>query len=142
MLLKINRDQVLQDLLAQECTQGTKTITIDDHGKKSFTVQGDNGETFEVKGSYYLANLLQEIWLGNGELNTDNVQMKPLQRIDYLMNTHYWNVLSRRMNAETCLPIYLTKNAAASNRICMCLLPIRLVWRITAALPRLTATLP
>ncbi len=100
MLLKINRDQVLQDLLAQECTQGTKTITIDDHGKKSFTVQGDNGETFEVKGSYYLANLLQEIWLGNGELNTDNVQMKPLQRIDYLMNTHYWNVLSRRMNAE------------------------------------------
>lgn len=103
MLLKINRNQVLQDLLAQECTQGTKTITIDDSGSKHFIVSGENGETFEVKGSYYLANLLQEIWLGDGQLDTDKVTMKPLQRIDYLMNNHYWHVLTRRMNAENIL---------------------------------------
>lgn len=101
--MRINREQVLADLLAQECTQGTKTITVDDQGKKSFTVQGDNGETLTVNGTYYLANLLQEVWLGKGELDTDKVWMKPLERVDYLMKTHYWHVLMRRMNAENIL---------------------------------------
>ncbi|SSY71110.1 trehalase family glycosidase [Alysiella crassa] len=103
MQLKINRDQILNDLLAQQSTQGTRTITIDDTGNKQFTVFGENGESFEVKGTYYLANLLQEVWLGNGELDTEKVLMKPLERVDYLMKNHYWNVLSRRMNADNVL---------------------------------------
>lgn len=101
--MRINKTETLKNLLAQEDTDGSNTITVDDHGPKRFVVTGENGEKLEVKGTYYLANLLQEVWLGDGGLNPDNVRMKPLERIDYLMRTHYWRTLSRRMDAGNIL---------------------------------------
>ena len=61
--MRINQAEVLQSLLAQEDTDGSRTITIDDSGPKHYTVNGEHGKTLEVKGTYYLANLLQEVWL-------------------------------------------------------------------------------
>lgn len=101
--MRINQAEVLQSLLAQEDTDGSRTITIDDSGPKHYTVNGEHGKTLEVKGTYYLANLLQEVWLGNGTLDAEKVFMKPLARVDYLMKNHYWSILSRRMDAENIL---------------------------------------
>ena len=101
--MRINQAEVLNTLLAQEDTDGSKTITIDDTGPKRYTVHGENGETLEVKGTYYLANLLQEVWLGKGKLDAEKVFMKPLERVDYMIKNHYWHTLSRRMDAENIL---------------------------------------
>ena len=101
--MRINQAEVLQSLLAQEDSDGSRTITIDDTGPKHYTVNGEHGKTLEVKGTYYLANLLQEVWLGNGTLDAEKVFMKPLARVDYLMKNHYWQVLSRRMDAQNIL---------------------------------------
>ena len=101
--MRINQAEVLQSLLAQEDSDGSRTITIDDNGPKHYTVHGEHGKTLEVKGTYYLANLLQEVWLGNGSLDAEKVFMKPLARVDYLMKNHYWSILSRRMDAENIL---------------------------------------
>lgn len=66
MKMRIRKTETLAALLAQEDTDGSNTITVDDTGPKSFTVKGEDGDTLQVDGTYYLANLLQEIWLGNG----------------------------------------------------------------------------
>ena len=52
--MRINQAEVLQSLLAQEDTDGSRTITIDDSGPKHYTVNGEHGKTLEVKGTYYL----------------------------------------------------------------------------------------
>lgn len=101
--MRIRKTDTLKTLLAQEDTDGSNTITIDDTGPKHYTVHGENGETLEVKGTYYLANLLQEVWLGGSELDTGKIFMKPLERVDHLMKTHYWRTLSRRMDADNIL---------------------------------------
>ena len=62
--MHINKPEVLAALLAQEDTTGSKTITVEDKGPKHFTVRAANGDALEVRGTYHLANLLQEIWLG------------------------------------------------------------------------------
>ena len=103
--MHIDRSATLSALLAQEDTDGSKTITIDDHGPKSFTLQDTNGQTLTVKGTYYLANLLQELWLGNGELDPDKVHMPPLERADYLIKHHYWPMLTRRLDEHTLLSV-------------------------------------
>ncbi|MDO5070477.1 MAG: trehalase family glycosidase [Neisseria zoodegmatis] len=99
----INQAEILNALLAQEDTDGSRTITVDDKGPKHFAVHSENGERLNVSGTYYLANLLQEVWLGCGRLDSEKVFMKPLERVDYLMKTYYWRTLSRRMDAENIL---------------------------------------
>lgn len=99
--MRINQAEVLQSLLAQEDTDGSRTITIDDSGHKHYTVNGEHGKTLEVKGTYYLANLLQEVWLGNGTLDAEKVFMKPLARVDYLMKNHYWSATASRALRNT-----------------------------------------
>ena len=103
--MRIRKTETLAALLAQEDTDGSNTITVDDTGPKSFTVKGEDGDALQVDGTYYLANLLQEIWLGNGVLEPEKVFMKPLERVDCLMQNHYWHTLSRRMDADNILTV-------------------------------------
>ncbi len=101
MKLHIHRTDTLHALLKQEDTDGSKTITIEDQGPKHFVVQGDDGGSFAVTGTYRLGNLLQEIWLSqDGEIDQDKVEMPPLARIDHLIRHHYWQVLTRRIDEK------------------------------------------
>ena len=63
MKLHLDRQATLSALLAQEDTDGSKTITIEDNGPKHFVVKDRHGQMLDVKGTYQLANLLQELWL-------------------------------------------------------------------------------
>lgn len=104
MKLHINKAQALQALLAQEDTDGSRTITIEDKGPKHFVLDGTNGETLTVQGTYHLANLLQEIWLSeHGEIDSELIEMPPLSRIDHLMRHHYWKTLTRRIDEASLL---------------------------------------
>ena len=117
MKLHIDRDVTLQALLAQEDTDGSKTITIEDKGPKHFVVRGTDGSTLDVKGTYHLANLLQELWLStDGTIDSDRVTMKPLARIDHLMRHHYWQVLTRRIDEAGLLKTLADEKRESSRK--------------------------
>ena len=113
--MHINKPEVLAALLAQEDTTGSKTITVEDKGPKHFTVRAANGDALEVRGTYHLANLLQEIWLGEGEIDPEKITLPPLERIDYLMRTHYWRTLTRRMDADNVLAVLFDEKRASDR---------------------------
>ena len=113
--MRINKADTLKALLAQEDTDGSRTITIEDRGPKRFTVSAENGDTLEVRGTYHLANLLQEIWLGEGEIDPEKITLPPLARIDYLMRNHYWHTLSRRMDADNVLAVLFDEKRSSEK---------------------------
>ncbi|MDO5102981.1 MAG: trehalase family glycosidase [Lautropia sp.] len=99
MKLQLNRNETLAALLEQEDTDGSKTITVEDKGPKQFELTANDGTRFTVKGTYRLANLLQELWLSaDGTIDTELIEMPPLARIDHMMRTHYWKTLTRQID--------------------------------------------
>ncbi|MDO5056439.1 MAG: trehalase family glycosidase [Lautropia sp.] len=116
MKLHTHKADTLRALLAQEDTDGSKTITVEDTGPRDFTVTGTQGGQLRVQGTWRLANLLQELWLSaDGEIDSALIEMAPLARIDHLMRTHYWQVLTRRID-EAGLLASLTDEKRASDR--------------------------
>lgn len=68
-----------------------------------------------MRGTYHLANLLQEIWLGEGEIDPEKITLPPLERIDYLMRSHYWRTLTRRMDADNVLAVLFDEKRASDK---------------------------
>ena len=116
MKLHLDRQATLNALLAQEDTDGSRTITIEDTGPKHFVVKDRHGQMLDVKGTYQLANLLQELWLSeDGTLDSDLITQKPLARIDHLIRHHYWKTLTRRID-EAGLLATLTDEKRTSKK--------------------------
>ena len=66
----VNVKENLDRLIAEEDTDGDKKLTLDDtyvkgkgRGDKRFWLTATNGKRYEVVGTYYLSNLLQELRL-------------------------------------------------------------------------------
>tara|TARA_B100001146_G_C16201087_1_gene444731 strand:- start:9355 stop:11226 length:1872 start_codon:yes stop_codon:yes gene_type:complete len=95
----------LQALLQQEDTDGDKKITIEDSGPKAFQITSKSGEEITITGTYALSNLLQElIWAeqsGNkiATISIAHINEAPADRISRMIKTHYWNGLTRTMDA-------------------------------------------
>ena len=116
MKLHTHKADTLKALLAQEDTDDSKTITVEDRGPKSFTVTGRDGESLTVIGTWRLANLLQELWLSpDGSLDSALIELPPLARIEHLMRHHYWPVLTRRID-EAGLLASLADEKRSSDR--------------------------
>ena len=116
MKLHTHKADTLKALLAQEDTDDSKTITVEDRGPKSFTVTGRDGESLTVNGTWRLANLLQELWLSpDGSLDSALIELPPLARIEHLMRHHYWPVLTRRID-EAGLLASLADEKRSSDR--------------------------
>lgn len=96
--MHIDKCTILKALLASEDTNNSKTITVDDKGPKSFDLSSLDGKVTTIKGTYYLANLLQEIWLNDGKIDINKVKMAPIERVNYLMQNYYWDMLTRRLD--------------------------------------------
>jgi alpha,alpha-trehalase len=67
-----NVKTTLEQLLTDEDTDNDKKITIDDphiagtqRGDKRFWLELNNGQKYEISGTYYLSNLLQELSLAS-----------------------------------------------------------------------------
>ncbi|WP_299119965.1 alpha,alpha-trehalase [uncultured Winogradskyella sp.] len=104
MVFKLNIEDVLKRLLAQEDTDGDKKITIEDKGPKAFELISEDGNRVTIQGTYQLSNLLQELVIQkqNGkttaEINLQYIDELPANRISRMIRDFYWKGLTRRMD--------------------------------------------
>ena len=105
MKFKLHITQTIEKLLAQEDTDGDKKITIDDNGPKKFLLNGENGNSAVIKGTYQLSNLLQELALAKknntefAEIDLNEITEDPVKRISRKIKNLYWNGLTRTIDA-------------------------------------------
>lgn len=116
--VRVDIKQNLQRLIRQEDTDGDKKITVDDHferderGDEKFEVVDVNGHRYEVLGSYYLSNLLQQLKLSEkkgqtlAKLDPDKIFENPVTRISRCIKDIYWNSLTRRIDEKNIVSIF------------------------------------
>ncbi len=86
-------------LLKQEDTDGDKRITIHDKGPKTYNLDGH-----EIRGTYALSNLLQELALAKEQqkthiqLDPNLLHQPPTQRISEAIKNRCWDGLTRRID--------------------------------------------
>ncbi|KAI8082224.1 trehalase-domain-containing protein [Thamnidium elegans] len=96
-------------LVEQEDTDGDFQITVNDLGPKSFSVgTADSGgyRKIEIRGTYMLSNLLQELALaddfGRKHIVLDEARLNenPVDRLSRMIKHNFWDGLTRRIDAE------------------------------------------
>jgi alpha,alpha-trehalase len=108
----------LEALVRDEDTDGDTRITIDDphitgteRGDKRFWLDAIDNRQYEVAGTYYLSNLLQElkraeeaghdtVWLPAGQIFEP-----PTDRIARMIRQYFWDGLTRRIDEHGIGPI-------------------------------------
>lgn len=104
MNFHLSIQDTLKRLLKQEDTNGDKRITIEDQGPKKFALTADDGSTYEIKGTYHLSNLLQELILtqyqGKSEASfpLQKIEEPPVNRISRMIKDYYWDGLTRTLD--------------------------------------------
>ncbi|GJC98458.1 neutral trehalase [Colletotrichum higginsianum] len=103
-------DETLKSLQAQEDTDGNMQITIEDNGPKVWslrTAASAGHNRFDVRGTYMLSNLLQELSLakeyGRKQIILDEGRLNenPVNRLSRLIRDHFWEGLTRRIDASS-----------------------------------------
>lgn len=106
----IQVDATLENLKAQEDTDGDTQITIEDNGPKVIslrTAASAGHHRFDVRGTYMLSNLLQELTLakeyGRKQIILDEGRLNenPVDRLSRLIRDHFWDRLTRRIDASS-----------------------------------------
>jgi alpha,alpha-trehalase len=96
-------------LVEQEDTDGDFQITVNDLGPKSLSVgSADSGgyRKIEIRGTYMLSNLLQELALaedyGRKHIVLDEARLSenPVDRLSRMIRHQFWDGLTRRIDAE------------------------------------------
>ena len=95
--------ETIAQLLAQEDTDNDKRITIDDNGLKKFELKNQL-ENIVIEGTYFLANLLQELILAKEKnenyIDIDAVFELPANRISRMIRNYFWNSLTRTLDDD------------------------------------------
>ena len=116
--IRVDVEGNIQRLFGEEDTDKDKKITIDDHfetgnrGDKKFWVVDDNNQRYEVIGSYYLSNLLEELKLNQedghkiAQVTLEGIFENPVQRVSRFIREIYWNGLTRRIDEENIVPLF------------------------------------
>lgn len=106
----IQVEPTLESLQAQEDTDGNMQITIEDNGPKVIslrTAASAGHNRFDVRGTYMLSNLLQELTLakeyGRKQIILDEGRLNenPVDRLSRLIRDHFWEGLTRRIDASS-----------------------------------------
>lgn len=101
--------ETLRILVEQEDTDGDFQITVNDLGPKTFSVgTADSGgyRTIDIRGTYMLSNLLQELALANDfgrkhiVLDEARLNENPVDRLSRMIRNHFWDGLTRRIDAQ------------------------------------------
>ncbi|WP_298541684.1 trehalase family glycosidase [uncultured Aquimarina sp.] len=92
--------KTLEKLIQQEDTDGDKKITVDDKGPKHFEFIDANGKINQIKGTYQLSNLLQELAIAekNDTISLGKIAESPSNRISRLIKNRYWDNLTRSVD--------------------------------------------
>ncbi len=109
----VNVQKNLSRLIEEEDTDGDKKLTLDDtyikgkgRGDKRFWLIATNGKRYEVVGTYYLSNLLQELRLAQDTgskvagIDFERIFESPVQRISRSIQEIYWDSLTRSIDKE------------------------------------------
>jgi len=125
--ISVNVKATLNSLIQDEDTDHDKRITIEDshiagtdHGDKRFWIAAADHRMYEVSGTYYLSNLLQELTLLTdegkevSELDLKRVFELPADRISRSIRELYWDGLTRRID-ESGLSKILSDEKTATN---------------------------
>nr|POF01006.1 neutral trehalase [Quercus suber] len=103
----IDVDDCLKTLLAREDTDHNIQITIDDSGPKTIqlgTAASGGYRHIDVRGTYMLSNLLQELTLakkfGRNQIVLDEARLNenPVNRLARLIKDQFWPNLTRRID--------------------------------------------
>lgn len=105
-------DSTLDQLLSNEDTDNNCQITIDDNGPKVLklgTVNSAGFNQYDIRGTYMLSNLLQELTIakrfGRKQMILDEARLNenPVSRLKRLITTSFWKNLTRQVNESTIL---------------------------------------
>lgn len=100
-------DATLETLLKNEDTDQNHQITIEDTGPKVLklgTANSNGYNQYDVRGTYMLSNLLQELTiakrLGRNQMILDEARLNenPVKRLKRLISTQFWSSLTRRLD--------------------------------------------
>ncbi|KAK4979540.1 alpha,alpha-trehalase nth1 [Elasticomyces elasticus] len=105
----VNVEETLKSLLAREDTDGNVQITIEDAGPKTIslgTAASGGYKRFDVRGTYMLSNLLQELTLAKDYerkvilLDEARLNENPVNRLARLIKDTFWPNLTRRIDGS------------------------------------------
>ncbi|OLY82362.1 putative trehalase [Smittium mucronatum] len=108
-IVMIDVEQIEKELLLNEDTDGDFQITILDSGPKFIrvpTLRSQGFRKIEIKGTYMVSNLLQEIGLAKSLgrkcvlIDLDRLNESPVTRIIRMIRTVFWEGLTRRMDED------------------------------------------
>ncbi|KAJ3120572.1 alpha,alpha-trehalase nth1 [Nowakowskiella sp. JEL0407] len=105
----IDVEETKRLILQQEDTDGDLQITIHDKGPKQFNLGSASSggyRKYDIRGTYMLSNLLQELALASDYgrrfivLDEERLNENPTERLSRLIKYHFWDGLTRRIDAE------------------------------------------
>ncbi len=112
-VIRVEVRRTLDSLMAKEDTDGDRKITVDDprvpgtaRGAKRFWILSLDSARYEVAGTYFLSNLLQELKLAGESgrdtalLRADRIFEPPVDRLSRLIRERYWDGLTRSIDEK------------------------------------------
>ncbi|GAA6034834.1 hypothetical protein JCM8097_009323 [Rhodosporidiobolus ruineniae] len=105
----VDVDETMKLVLEQEDTDANFQIHAADKGPKVFSLgtAGSNGyNTFDIRGTYMLSNLLQELALardhGQKQIVLDEARLNenPVSRLSRMIRHSFWSNLTRRIDGD------------------------------------------
>jgi len=106
MKINVKINSTILGLLKCADTNNDKKITVDDASNTVFELKSIEGNLYEISGTYYLSNLLQELILLKdkgfdvAELESDKLFELPVDRISRMIKDYYWDGLTRALNKD------------------------------------------
>ncbi|KAI6006620.1 glycoside hydrolase family 37 protein [Pisolithus orientalis] len=105
----IDVEETIRVVLEQEDTDGDFQISITDAGPKLIplgTATSNGFKTFDIRGTYMLSNLLQELALardhGRKRIVLDEARLteNPVDRLSRMIRHSFWHSLTRRIDGD------------------------------------------
>ncbi|KAJ8072258.1 alpha,alpha-trehalase nth1 [Marasmius tenuissimus] len=105
----IDVEETIRLVLEQEDTDGDFQISVTDAGPKMMslgTATSNGFKTFDIRGTYMLSNLLQELALardhGRKRIVLDEARLteNPVDRLSRMIKNSFWHSLTRRIDGD------------------------------------------
>ncbi|TRM64493.1 glycoside hydrolase family 37 protein [Schizophyllum amplum] len=105
----IDVEETIRVILEQEDTDGDFQISVTDAGPKLMplgTATSNGFKSFDVRGTYMLSNLLQELALARDHnrkrivLDEARLTENPVDRLSRMIKNSFWHSLTRRIDGE------------------------------------------
>ncbi|KAI8391320.1 trehalase-domain-containing protein [Radiomyces spectabilis] len=121
----IDVEETQRKILEQEDTDGDFQITINDLGPKTMALgTADSGgyRKIDIRGTYMLSNLLQELALANDYgrkhivLDEARLNENPVDRLSRMIRHCFWDGLTRRIDADSLEVICPDPKNRSTNR--------------------------